>query len=314
MSSRYAPAGTDLVTVNDLAGAGLTRVRVDLATDGQADQVVLNATAGANTVTVSTAGGAVVTGLAASVDVFNADPTLDTLTINGLGGDDTIDAGGLVAGKIKLAIDGGSGNDVITGSRGADTVFGGSGADQVIDTDFVNFDVHDGGAGVDTIDYSHITFSSGVVTINLATGQTAVNGGNTETISNFENATGSQGGETIIGSAAVNVLDGAGGNDTLDGAAGNDTMTGGAGNDTRDNVSDRCSRCGGGNDTVFAASTMPCGPARGRGPAGQCRRNRIGAQRTSSPIRLPAAGNDIRWQGWRRYHGRRAGNDRHCGR
>jgi Ca2+-binding RTX toxin-like protein len=102
----------------------------------------------------------------------------------------------------------------------------------VIDTDFVNFDVHNGGTGVDTIDYSGITFADGVVTINLATGVTSVSGGNTETILSFENVEGSQGGETIIGSSSNNIINGNGGNDTINGGGGNDTLNGGAGNDT----------------------------------------------------------------------------------
>ena len=42
----------------------------------------------------------------------------NSLVINGLGGNDTIDASALTAGMIKLTIDGGGGNDTILGSGG----------------------------------------------------------------------------------------------------------------------------------------------------------------------------------------------------
>lgn len=126
------------------------------------------------------------------------------------------------------------GNDVINARDGADTVYAGNGNDRVVDTDFVNFDYHDGGPGNDTIDYSQVSFANGVVTINLATAQTSVSGGNTETILNFENVEGSQGGETIIGDGNNNRLDGNGGNDSIIGGAGNDSLNGGAGADNID--------------------------------------------------------------------------------
>ncbi|NEO43587.1 MAG: calcium-binding protein [Moorea sp. SIO4A3] len=129
-------------------------------------------------------------------------------------------------------LDGNGGNDTINGGAGADRTFGGSGNDTIIDDDFVNFDIHNGGSGIDTIDYSNVTFGSGQVTINLATATTSVSGGNTETIRNFENVEGSQGGETIIGTSGANRLDGNGGNDTINGGAGADTIIGGIGNDT----------------------------------------------------------------------------------
>ena len=43
---------------------------------------------------------------------------------------------------------------------GADTVYAGNGNDRVVDNDSVNFDYYDGGAGIDTIDYSQITFAA----------------------------------------------------------------------------------------------------------------------------------------------------------
>ena len=63
--------------------------------------------------------------------IDGAEGANDSLVINALGGNDTINASGLAAGVIKLTIDGGDGNDTITGSDGADTLIAGAGNDVV---------------------------------------------------------------------------------------------------------------------------------------------------------------------------------------
>ncbi|MBD2679031.1 MULTISPECIES: calcium-binding protein [Nostoc] len=169
---------------------------------------------------------------------YTLSANLENLTLTGSG---SINGTGNFRGNVingnsaGNSLSGLDGNDTINGGGGADSTNGGNGNDRIIDSDFVNFDFHNGGAGVDTIDYSGVDFSSAVV-INLATGLTTVNvgGGNSETILNFENVEGSQGGETIIGSSGNNVLDGNGGNDTIRGGAGRDTLIGGLGNDVFD--------------------------------------------------------------------------------
>jgi Ca2+-binding RTX toxin-like protein len=159
--------GTDSVTVNDLTGTGVNEVFVQLGSpagggDGQPDTVVVNGTATDDTIRVSTAGAAVVvTGLSAKTDVNGIDPgSVDALTINGLGGDDNINASQLRAGQVKLTINGGDGNDAITGSAGDDLVFGGRGSDTALlaggnDTFVWNpgdgSDIVDGQTGVDTL-------------------------------------------------------------------------------------------------------------------------------------------------------------------
>src|SRR6185503_488608 len=63
------------------------------------------------------------------VNVTNAEGTNDALVVNALGGNDGVTASTLVAGIVKLTIDGGAGNDNILGSRGDDALFGGDGDD-----------------------------------------------------------------------------------------------------------------------------------------------------------------------------------------
>jgi len=132
-----ALGGADTLTVNDLSGTGVTDVNIDLAGtpgsgtgDGQADTVIVNGTAAADSITISGAGStAVVAGLSATVHVTHAEGANDSLHVNGLAGNDTINASRLHAGVIALTLDGGDGADVLTGSAGNDLIVGGRGND-----------------------------------------------------------------------------------------------------------------------------------------------------------------------------------------
>ena len=81
------------------------------------------------------------TGLAAILDITNANPAKDQLAINGLAGDDAINGSGLTADAIQFQADGGDGNDVINGGAGNDTLLGGAGDD-----------ILNGGPGQDVLD------------------------------------------------------------------------------------------------------------------------------------------------------------------
>jgi len=130
-----ALGGADSVVVGDLSGTDATRIDVDLrgtggAADGQADSVTVNGTNGADAFGATGAPGSVsVFGLHAAVNILGPEAALDRLTLNGLGGDDVIDASALKAGAIALTVNGGLGADVIRGSQGADLVAGGDGDD-----------------------------------------------------------------------------------------------------------------------------------------------------------------------------------------
>jgi hypothetical protein len=131
----HALGGADTITVGDLTGTGVQQVAIDLtatggAGDGSADTVIVDAAGGADQITVTQSGpNILVNGLAAQVSINGQEVANDTLQIRGLGGADVIDASGLAAGQIKLEIDGGAADDVITGSRGNDLLTGGSGND-----------------------------------------------------------------------------------------------------------------------------------------------------------------------------------------
>jgi Ca2+-binding RTX toxin-like protein len=172
-----ALGGADTITVNDLTHTGITQVNIDLSApagsgigDGQADNVIVNGTAGNDQIQVTGAGTSVtVAGLQETVSITGAEAANDMLTVNGGNGNDTITAAGLAAGVIGLVIDGGAGNDIITGSAGNDTLIGGDGNDTVTggrgsdtaqlgngnDTFIWNpgdgSDTVDGGAGTDTL-------------------------------------------------------------------------------------------------------------------------------------------------------------------
>jgi Ca2+-binding RTX toxin-like protein len=128
--------------------------------DGQADNVIVNGTNIADTISVVSSGSSVaVNGLAAQTIVSGIDAG-DALTVNGLGGDDVINASQLNANQIKLTINGGDGNDLIVGSAGDDLVNGGRGNDTGLlgagnDTYVWNpgdgSDIVEGQAGTDTL-------------------------------------------------------------------------------------------------------------------------------------------------------------------
>jgi Ca2+-binding RTX toxin-like protein len=140
-----ALGGTDTITVNDMSGTDVKTVNVNLAgfggaPDGLADTIVINATNGDDTILVTNENGMVtISGLASTVKITNFDAS-DRIVINGLGGDDAVDASGLAAG-ILFTANGGDGSDVLLGGAGADVLNGEAGDDVLV-----------GGAGLDVLD------------------------------------------------------------------------------------------------------------------------------------------------------------------
>jgi Ca2+-binding RTX toxin-like protein len=151
-----ANGGADNVNVADLTGTDVKQVHVDLSSppgsgvgDLQLDNVSVNATAGADAVTLTSNGSeTVVVGLSAETHVDHAEST-DTITVLAGGGDDVINASAVIAGGAKLVLNGGDGNDVIVGSAGDDVLIGGAGDDILIGNG--GHDVFDGGSGANVI-------------------------------------------------------------------------------------------------------------------------------------------------------------------
>ena len=166
-----ALGGADIITVNDLTGTDVKQVAIDLSAtpgggqgDGQPDTVIVNGTAGDETIKVVSRGSSVVVnGLSAQVTINGVEPGNDSLVINGLAGNDTIDASKLDAGQVNLTLNGGDGDDRIIGSAGNDLVNGGRGNDVALlgsgnDTFVWNpgdgSDVVEGQAGTDTLQFN----------------------------------------------------------------------------------------------------------------------------------------------------------------
>ena len=130
-----ALGGADNVSVGDLSGTDVLRVDGDLrgpngGGDGAADSITVNGTQGADVFgAAGDAGGVNVFGLHTQVNAFFQEQANDRLTLNGLGGDDVIDATSLEADGIQLTQNGGLGADVFIGSEGDDLVTGGDGDD-----------------------------------------------------------------------------------------------------------------------------------------------------------------------------------------
>ena len=151
-----------------------------------------------------------------------------------------------IDGTVGLAVQGGSGNDILTGGSGDDTLKGQAGADQLrggAGNDILYADSSDtvieGGAGTDTL---HVEGSTGV----------AIGAG-----AGIETAYGNVGDDVFDGSdlAVAANFEGGSGNDALTGGSGDDTLSGDAGDDTlKGNAGADQLRGGAGNDTLFADS------------------------------------------------------------
>ena len=166
-----ALGGADSAVLNDVSGTRLKLVTLDLEAaiggdvgDGAADSVTVNGTNDPDDIQIIADGSA--------VDVFGAQPNLridhseaanDKLTVNGLGGADTITGGPGLAELIQLVINGGTdidvltggdGNDRIVGQQQNDSMFGGDGNDTLVWNPGDANDLVEGEAGIDTMEFN----------------------------------------------------------------------------------------------------------------------------------------------------------------
>ncbi len=165
-------------------------------------------------------------------------------TIDGGAGIDTADYSEKTA-AVAVALNGATAATVTVGGLAEDTlrnienIIGGTGADSLTGDALANFfsgragnDVLDGGAGIDTADYSEKT-TAVAVTLNGATAASVIIGGVAEdTLRNIENIIGGSGNDSLTGDGLDNLLAGGLGNDVLIGLGGKDVLDGGAGSDT----------------------------------------------------------------------------------
>jgi Ca2+-binding RTX toxin-like protein len=94
------------------------------------------------------------------VTISGFDANLDRIVINGLGGDDVINASGLQA-DVLFTANGGDGADVLIGGPGNDTLNGGAGDDILIGNG--GQDILDGGTGNNVLLQAPVTRASALL-------------------------------------------------------------------------------------------------------------------------------------------------------
>ena len=166
-----ALGGNDNMVLNDTTGTDLKTVALDLeaaigggAGDGAADSVTVNGTNGPDDIQIDAFGDVVeVIGTPPSVQIEHSEAANDKLTVNGLGGADTITGGPGLAALIQLVINGGTevdlltggdGNDRIVGQQQNDSMFGGDGNDTLVWNPGDANDLVEGQAGNDTMEFN----------------------------------------------------------------------------------------------------------------------------------------------------------------
>jgi Ca2+-binding RTX toxin-like protein len=148
--SFFSFGGKDSVTISDMSGLGVKRVDVSLFDFGIADQDTLRieGTADDDTFKLTTENGALVIDGPQGKVVVTGHSAEDRIEIDGLGGNDTIDASALPA-NIRVTLIGGAGEDVILGGAGDDVLIGGDGNDVLFAGEGDNVAL--GGAGDDVL-------------------------------------------------------------------------------------------------------------------------------------------------------------------
>lgn len=190
-----------------------------------------------------------VNGLAGNEDI-QAEASVGTrilLTANGGNGDDTIvgtpGADLLTGGDGNDTLSGEAGDDRLVGDRGGDTMNGGDGDDTTVWNNGDGSDVMNGDAGVDRVEVNGSTTAGDVFTIapngaralfrRTNFGPFSLDIGTAEAL----DANGLGGDDTFTAEAGISTflaldVDGGAGNDTITGAEGDDTLAGGSGDDT----------------------------------------------------------------------------------
>ena len=153
-----------------------------------------------------------------------------TRLISGHGGSDLLTGGAganvIFGGLGNDTLRGLGGNDILIGGLGSDVMEGGAGNDTFLaDADGAN-DRYDGGANIDTMDFSAMTAG---LTVNLVVQTATSTQIGSDSLTSVERVLGGNGNDAIFGDAVF--LSGNGGADILTGGAGNNSLFGGLGND-----------------------------------------------------------------------------------
>lgn len=266
--------GSDVLILEPFANGG----NVALDTGG-ADAVEIRGTSGADTFTISQIGGLLrVSTPAASITLSNS---VHTVTIAGMGGDDTVTMGHIndtrplalivdlgdgedtfsalssLSNRLPIQVLGQGGDDTITGSLNGDILDGGDGNDSI--SGDRGEDSITGGAGNDTLlgdrDDDQIRGGDGADSLFGGTGNDLLLGGNDDDRLNgnsgHDTLEGELGSDSMLGGAGGDLLRGGSGDDSLRGQGGFDTLFGGGGSDTlRGDVGDDVINGGDGDDII----------------------------------------------------------------
>ncbi len=134
-----ALGGVDNAVVNDVGGTDLRNAEFELEAavggntgDAAADSVTVRGTNGNDNIAMAAnAGGVDVTGLTTAVRIEHSEAANDSLRVEALGGNDTVNGGIGLAALIKVSVDGGAGDDTINGGDGSELLLGGLGNDAI---------------------------------------------------------------------------------------------------------------------------------------------------------------------------------------
>jgi Ca2+-binding RTX toxin-like protein len=166
-----ALGGNDSLVTNDTTGTDLKSVAFDLegaigggTGDGAADSVIVNGTDNPDDIQITPIDNVVeVIGAPVTVQIAHSEAANDKLTVNGLGGADTITGDPGLAALIQLVINGGTEADVLTGGDGDDRIAGeqqndamsgGDGNDTLVWNPGDANDLVEGQAGNDTMEFN----------------------------------------------------------------------------------------------------------------------------------------------------------------
>lgn len=235
-------AGADSIALSVVLGNIIVRINgtaeafgTDFS-DGEFHSIAINGGEGNDTITLPGTLGS---------------PQIQLVTVNGQGGNDTINGSGL-----NDVLYGGDGDDRLLGKGGGDRLVGGpgndnlqgqAGADTIVPG--TGTDILSGGDGQDRADYYYETRSLRL-TIDGKANDGKV-GENDNIKLDIEDVFGGQEQDAIDGSSRANVLNGRGERDVLWGRGGNDTLYGEAGDDKLRGFEGRDLMLGGdGNDEL----------------------------------------------------------------